>query len=253
MNSINGFHQATVARRTDWSDGLYSLTLSGAPLDFLAGQFTKLALADEEGKPISRAYSLVNAPDRDGKLEFLIVNTPEGKLTSKLFDLQPGDQLYVGSTAHGDLIWDSVPDQCQDLWLLSTGTGIGPFLSLIEQAQQEPLTRNIILVHGVRHESDLAYREQVNQWLQSHAGQLHYIPVISREARPGILQGHIPKLIETGQLTRHAGIELSPERSFVMLCGNPAMIKDTLQVLQQFGLEKFRRATGGHILHERYW
>lgn len=254
MTELAGFNRAVVGKRTDWTDELFSLRINGANLDFKAGQFTKLALPGENGKALSRAYSLVNAPSVNSDwLEFLIVANPEGQLTPKLQALKPGDEIYVGQTAHGDLTAETIPKSTQDLWLFATGTGIGPFLSLLDDITQPPRCDQIVLLHAVRYEKDLVYRYLIEQLAELYQGRLRYVPVVSRESIAGALKGRIPDLLQSGALFDHLQCTLSAERSFAMLCGNPEMIKETTAVLQSLGLEKYRRQTGGHILYERYW
>lgn len=254
MAVLDGFNLARLERRTDWTPNVFSLRLTGAPLTFKAGQFTKLGLLDDEGNMISRAYSLVNAPlNTSDMLEFLIVAHPEGKLTPKLQQLQTGDGVYVGKEAYGDLTFDIIPKQTQNLWLLSTGTGIGPFLSLLDDMNFRPNCDEIVLVHAVRHEKELVYRYLIDQLVQQYEGRLRYLPVVSRDPDTTHLSGRIPQLLQSGVLLRSADVSLAPEQSFVMLCGNPEMIKDTQQTLVEMGLNKYRRATGGNIIFERYW
>nr|WP_321273123.1 ferredoxin--NADP reductase [uncultured Vibrio sp.] len=254
MAELKNFNLARVEKRIDWTQDLFSLRVSGAPLSFKAGQFTKLALLDDSGNLISRAYSVVNAPSEQFDwLEFLIVADPQGQLSPKLQKLKTGDSLYVGETAHGDLIHDTIPKQAHDLWLLSTGTGIGPFLSLLDDINLLPHNEKIVLVHGVRYEKDLVYKYLIEHLEQRYEGRLTYVPIVSRETVEGKLQGRIPDFIASGELSERADVEFSPGSSFVMLCGNPGMIKDTLPVLQGRGLDKFRTNTGGNIIYERYW
>ncbi|CAE6948278.1 ferredoxin--NADP reductase [Vibrio sp. B1FLJ16] len=254
MTELKNFNLAKIEKRIDWTSDLFSLRVSGAPLSFKAGQFTKLALLDDDGNLISRAYSVVNAPSEQFDwLEFLIVADKQGRLSPKLQKLKSGDGIYVGETAHGDLIQDIIPKQAHDLWLLSTGTGIGPFLSLLDDINVLPHNEKIVLVHGVRYEKDLVYKFLIEHLVQRYEGRLKYVPIISRESVEGKLQGRIPELIASGKLASHVDVPFSPSKSFVMLCGNPEMIKDTLPVLQECGLEKFRNRTGGNIIYERYW
>ncbi len=254
MAELKNFNLATVEKRIDWTNELFSLRVSGAPLSFKAGQFTKLALFGEDGSLVSRAYSVVNAPSEQFDwLEFLIVADPQGQLSPKLQKLKTGDRIYVGVTAHGDLTQDTIPKQAHDLWLLSTGTGIGPFLSMLDDINVLPHNEKIVLVHGVRYEKDLVYKYLIDHLVQRYEGRLTYVPIVSREAVEGKLQGRIPDFIASGELSNRADVQFSPERSFVMLCGNPEMIKDSLPALQEHGLEKFRNSTGGNIIYERYW
>ncbi|MCA3952588.1 ferredoxin--NADP reductase [Vibrio vulnificus] len=248
------FAKAVVEKRTDWTGELFSLRVTGTHLDFKAGQFTKLALLDEQGQMVSRAYSLVNAPSvLNDWLEFLIVSHPQGKLTPKLQSLKTGDEIYVGKSAHGDLTSDIIPKTTEDLWLFATGTGIGPFLSLLDDITHQPRCDRIILVHCVRYEKDLVYRYLIEQLKELYGGRLVYVPIVSREQVPNTLHGRIPALLSSGILFHHLGMEMSAKTSFAMLCGNPEMIKDTSAALQNLGLEKYRRQIGGNIIFERYW
>ena len=254
MGEIAGYSQAVVAKRTEWTNEIFSLSVADADLSFKAGQFTKLALLDEDGSSIARAYSLVNAPcTNSDRLEFLIVANSEGLLSPKLHQLKEGDAIYVAQKAHGDLIVESIPKQSKTLWLLSTGTGIGPFLSLLSDNNVRLSNDKIILVHGVRHASDLVYRPLINQLVEQYQGHLIYQPVVSRTQVTGALHGRIPALIESGELMRSTGAKFDVEKSFVMLCGNPEMIKDTNATLINRGLSKHRAAQAGNIIYERYW
>ncbi|WP_194436904.1 ferredoxin--NADP reductase [Vibrio fluminensis] len=254
MVDIAGYHRGIIQKRTDWTEQVFSLRVTGAPLQFKAGQFTKLALLDEDGNVISRAYSLVNAPlTSSDMLEFLIVAAPNGKLSPKLQNLREGEGIYVSHSAHGDLIFETIPKQTKTLWLLSTGTGIGPFLSLLDDISFRPNSEKIVLVHGVRQESDLVYRYLIDQLVHEYQGRLAYQPVVSREKVNDALHGRITDLISTGALMEQCEAQFDASHSFVMLCGNPEMIKDTTKALQQLGLSKHRRAEPGNIVFERYW
>lgn len=254
MVDITGYHRGSIQKRTDWNNQVFSLRVTGAPLQFKAGQFTKLALLDENSNVISRAYSLVNAPlTTSDMLEFLIVADPDGALSPKLQQLQVGEGIYVSQSAHGDLTFETIPKQSETLWLLSTGTGIGPFLSLLDDISFRPNNEKIVLVHGVRQESDLVYRYLIDQLIQEYQGRLVYQPVVSREKVEGMLHGRITDLIQSGQLMKQCEAQFSPESCFVMLCGNPNMIKETTHLLLDAGLSKHRSAQPGNIVFERYW
>ncbi|MDF2153004.1 ferredoxin--NADP reductase [Vibrio sp. CAU 1672] len=254
MAQLKGFHLATVDKRIDWTQELFSLRVSGAPLRFKAGQFTKLALLDDEGHAISRAYSVVNAPSQEFDwLEFLIVASPNGRLTPRLQKLVSGDCVYVGESAHGELTHDTIPKQANTLWLLATGTGVGPFLSLLDDINLLPHSDHIVLVHGVRKQKDLVYQYLIKHLQQRYQGRLTYLPVISREQVSGKLYGRIPQLLTSGELVNAANVAISQQHSFVMMCGNPEMIKETSAVLQEQGLDKYRLRSGGNFIYERYW
>ncbi|UUM33121.1 ferredoxin--NADP reductase [Vibrio japonicus] len=254
MSVPKGFTMAKVERRIDWTADVFSLRVTGASLSFEAGQYTKLALLSENGELVSRPYSIVNAPlNSSDMLEFLIVAHPEGVLSHRLQNLKEGDEIYVGERAHGDLIFRSIPKSTENLWLLATGTGIGPFLSLLDDINFRPSCENIVLVHAVRRERELVYQYLIEQLIQQYEGRLTYLPIVSREQIPNVLRGRIPQLLQQRTLQEKSGVALSPKDSFAMLCGNPDMIKETIAVLTESGLEKYRQATGGNILYERYW
>ncbi len=254
MVDLAGYHRASIQKRTNWNDQVFSLRVTGAPLQFKAGQFTKLALLDENSNVISRAYSLVNAPlTTSDMLEFLIVADPKGQLSPRLQQLQVGDGIYVSQSAYGDLTFETIPKHSETLWLLSTGTGIGPFLSLLDDISFRPNNEKIVLVHGVRQESDLVYRYLIDQLVQEYQGRLTYQPVISRQKVDGMLHGRITDLLQSGHLMEQCEAQFSAESCFVMLCGNPNMIKETTHLLLDSGLSKHRRAQPGNIIFERYW
>ena len=244
--------EAEVVRRTDWNDHLFSLsfTCEGFPA-FKAGQFTKIGLMQDDGKVLSRPYSLVNAPGQD-ELEIIAVPVEEGKLSPRLHELNPGDALQVMSPATGFLVLDEVP-QSQTLWLVATGTGVGPFLSILADGQVWEKYQQVALVYGVRHESDLAYGDLVATWQRERPEQFRYVPIVSREAVAGALQGRIPQLFADQQIQSASELTINAEDSQVMLCGNPDMIQDAMQVLEQMGLRKHLRRSPGQISMERYW
>ncbi|KKO48234.1 ferredoxin-NADP reductase [Arsukibacterium sp. MJ3] len=240
---------ATVAETIHWTSSLFSIKAKTGPLPFIAGQFVRLALEGPEGR-LQRAYSLVNPPDSDYQ-EFLISTVADGLLSPLLQQLTPGDTLGISHPPTGFFILDEIPDG-DNLWLIATGTGIGPYLSML--ATSEPYQRfaKIILIHSVRSAADLAYQELIAGFAKQYPGQLHYQPIVTREPHPGALQDRIPNLITSQQLQQHCGQGLN-EKSQVMLCGNPQMITDTKAVLESMGLKKNLRRTPGNITVEQYW
>jgi ferredoxin--NADP+ reductase len=153
----------------------------------------------------------------------------------------------VAPNPAGFLVLSEVPD-AETLWLISTGTGIAPFISILRTETPWRRFRNVVLVHAVRHARELVYRDVVQQM-----PSLRYISVVSREDAPGSLSGRIPALVRDGRLEAAAGLKLAPETSQVMLCGNPDMLKDTSAVLVERGMRKNRRRTPGHITSESFW
>lgn len=235
-----------------WTDTLFSLRVqlgTGAPsLRFDAGQFVRIAL-DLGGERIARPFSFVNAPD-DPVMEFYGVIVPEGPLSPALARLKAGDTLHVADNPAGWLVLSEVP-AAEELWLVATGTGIAPYLSMLRTQAPWQRYRRVVLVHAVRHAKELVYRDTI-AGLQSRHAQLRYLSFVSREAHPGALEGRIPAAIRDGRLEA-AAFPIAPERSQFMLCGNPDMLRDAAAALAERGLRKNRRRTPGHITVESFW
>lgn len=234
-----------------WTDGLFSITVN-APIDsFTAGQFAKLSL-EIGGERVQRAYSYVNAPS-DPNLEFYLVTVPEGKLSPSLHQLQPGAEVMVTKEAAGFFVLQEVPD-CDTLWMLATGTAIGPYLSILQEGKDLDRFNNLVLVHAARFARDLSYLPLMQQLQQRFNGKLRIQTVVSREEVAGSLTGRVPALLEDGRLEAAVGLTLDAETSHVMLCGNPQMVRDTQQTLKEkYQMRKHLRRKPGHITSEHYW
>jgi ferredoxin/flavodoxin---NADP+ reductase len=233
-----------VIENRHWTDTLFSLRVADAALSFEAGQFVRIAL-DIKGARVARAFSFVNPPD-DPVLEFYGVIVPEGPLSPRLAKLNAGDALYVAPNPAGFLVLSEVPD-AETLWLIATGTGLAPFLSLLRTETPGRRFRNVVLVHAVRYTSELTYREVIS------ATPARYVTFVSREPAPGSLTGRIPGAIADGRLEAAAGLPLTPQTSHVMLCGNPQMLRDATAALIARGMRKHRRRAPGHITVESFW
>ncbi|HGN1707456.1 TPA: ferredoxin--NADP(+) reductase [Providencia rettgeri] len=234
-----------------WTDALFSLVIDAPIKPFTAGQYAKLAL-EIEGERITRAYSYVNAPS-DSRLEFYFVIVPEGKLSPKLAQLKPNDTLQITDEAAGFFVLDEIPE-CKNLWMLSTGTAIGPFLSILQESKGLERFENIVLLHAVRYEKDLSYLPLMKALEQQYSGKLKIVTVVSREQSEGSLHGRVPALIENRTLENKVGLTLSPDTCHVMLCGNPEMVKDTREMLKNsHRMIKHLRRKPGHISSEQYW
>ncbi len=241
----------TVVNRTDWNDHLFSLRFSCTEFpQFKAGQFTKIGI-EHDGKIISRPYSLVSGPDENG-LEIIAVPVEDGSLSPKLHKLQIGEPLKIMSPATGFLILDEVP-KSRDLWLMATGTGVGPFLSILATEQVWHNYENIVLVYGARYEDDLAYKELIATWSKQYPDKFQFVPIVSRESMADRLHGRIPLLLKTSLIQQQVGLDIHADHSQVMLCGNPAMIEEATQTLIELGLSKHLRRSPGQISLERYW
>ena len=240
--------EGRVSENRQWTEALFSLKVAGAPLRFEAGQFVRIAL-DIGGERVARPFSFVNPP-HDPLHEFYGIVVPQGPLSPRLAGLRAGEKLYLASNPAGFLVLAELPD-AQTLWLMSTGTGIAPFLSILRTEAPWRRFANVVLVHAVRHAKELVYQEII-QPLVIDKG-LHYVTFVSREAAAGSLAGRIPAAVRDGRLEKAAGLALSGQTSQVMLCGNPDMLKDTTAALIERGMRKHRRRAPGHISVESFW
>lgn len=239
-----------VINNRHWNNDLFSLTLRANIEPFKAGQFTKLGL-EIDGKMIQRAYSFVNPPS-DNTIEIYATRVADGLLSPRLHQLEAGDHVYVSARATGYFMLSEVP-QGEHLWLLATGTAIGPYLSMLREKEVWQRFRKIVLVHAVRYAADLSYQAEINALKEQYPDQLIVQPFVSREPAMLSLPGRIPLAIADGLLERHVGLTLSAEQSQVMLCGNPEMVRDTKAALEQKGLAKNLRRAPGQITMEHYW
>ena len=264
----HGLVTGKVTHKTEWTDQLFSLQVSAPVSPYQAGQFTKLGLLNSEDEFVRRAYSMVNAPEHTKghqHLEFLIVKDQNGQLSPQLHELKVGDDIFVGKDPSGFMTLDEIPEIADDLWMLSTGTAVGPFISMLEsmQIQQQKDTdagsekatqfNNLVLVHAVRTEQDLTYRDRITQLVYQFQGKLKYVPIISRESITGTLCGRIPSLLLGGDLERASSITINQRHSFFYLCGNPQMVGDTSEALISLGLQKHLRKKPGQFSSENYW
>ena len=236
---------------------LFTLRVSRDPgFRFNAGQFARLGVRKASGCIVWRAYSMVSAP-HDEFLDFFSIVVPGGEFTSELSRLQVGDELLVDKQSFGFLTLDRFPDG-RDLWLLGTGTGIAPFLSILQDFEAWQRFERIILVYSARTAAELAYQPLIRElpardYLEGLGSKLAYLPVVTREQVPGALHGRITTLIESGELERAADLPLTPEHSRIMLCGNPQMIEDTRTLLKTRDLNLALTRKPGQVAVENYW
>lgn len=244
--------EARVIENRHWTQALFSLRVQAPALAFQAGQFVRIALDEatgDAGSRVARPFSFVNPP-QEPVLEFYGIVVPEGPLSPRLAALREGDTLFVADNPSGFLVLDEVP-QAEDLWLVSTGTGIAPFLSILRTDACWSRYRRVILVHGVRHAPELVYRELVDGIRRERGARFLYVPMVSRERAPGALEGRIPAAIADGRIEA-AAVPIRADTQF-MLCGNPDMLKDVQAVLAARGLRKHRRRAPGQITVESFW
>ncbi|MEO4047186.1 ferredoxin--NADP reductase [Pseudomonas sp. CAU 1711] len=251
------FTRQTLTEVRVWSPSLFSLRCSrDAGFRFRAGQFARLGVRKADGSVVWRAYSMVSAP-HDEFLEFFSIVVPGGEFTSELSRLRPGDELLVEKQATGYLTLDRFADG-RDLWLIGTGTGLAPFLSILQDLEAWQRFERILLVYSARDRGELAYQQLIaelpqREWLEGAGHKLQYIPVVTRERVAGALGERVTGLIESGELERAAGLALEPARSRLMLCGNPQMIEDTRAVLKARGLNLALTRRPGQVAVENYW
>ncbi|EQB19318.1 MAG: oxidoreductase FAD/NAD(P)-binding protein [Novosphingobium lindaniclasticum] len=239
-----------------WNEHLFSFTMSRpASFRFRSGEFVMLGLQGEK-RPLLRAYSIAS-PSWAEEIEFLSIKVPDGPLTSRLQLVQPGDQIYLGRKPTGTLVTDALLPG-KRLFMLSTGTGLAPFMSLIRDPDVYDLYDEVIVVHCVRRVSDLAYREELESQLaedplvsEQALVQLHYVPTVTRE--PFHTTGRIGALVESGRLFEglKGDQRFNPETDRVMLCGSMDMIKDFSADLESWGFTEGSNAKPGDFVIER--
>ena len=238
-----------------WTDKLFSFTTTRShSLRFSNGHFTMIGLR-VDGKPLLRAYSIVSANHED-HLEFLSIKVPDGPLTSRLQHIKVGDSVIVGRKPTGTLVIDYLLPG-KRLYLMSTGTGLAPFMSIIRDPETYEKFEQVVLVHGVRVAAELAYHELLRTELPAHEligdlvrEQLLYYPTVTRE--PYEHNGRITELIENGKLFTDLKIPpLDPAVDRVMICGSPAMLRDLKRMLEERGFNEGNTSTPGDFVIER--
>jgi ferredoxin--NADP+ reductase len=267
----------TVLSKTVWlSDKLFSLKVTRDPgFQFIPGQFARLGLpVDTEDLQTPnewRAYSMVSHPSEDA-LEFFSVVVPGGKFSPKLAALTPGDTLWINKTVFGFLTLEQFASG-EDLWLISTGTGLSAYISMLREASTWQRFKRIVVLHGVRHAGELAYRNELLALQSQHGAaareagieqaSMIYLPVTSQEPlnpllSPAVQPKHLSAsrlttLLKSGELEQRTSLTLDPSRSRVMLCGNPAMVTEMRGLLAERGFAAGRRGVAGNLAVENYW
>ena len=233
-----------------WTESLYSVSVSAPEVKFVAGQYTKLSLS-LKNEEVARPYSFVNSPDEE-YLEFYSVSVPNGPLSSAMQTLKKGDSIKVGPRGNGFLILEEIP-HVENIWMLATGTAIGPYLSILKTKDSWDKFKKVVLVHAVRYKKELTYQDTINTLKEEYKDRFIYISYVSREDSEYSLKGRIPKDISNGVLEKKADLKMKSDNTHVMICGNPEMLKDTTLELKKIGLKKHRRNSPGHITTENYW
>ena len=278
MIMSDNIQTVTVLSKTTWTPNLFSFTVSRPDsFKFTAGQFVRLGVnpsqlqyyqqQDEASSDVSdaalnedifRAYSIISSPF-DEVLEFFSIVIPDGAFTSQLQHLQVGDELLLNMMPFGFLTLARYQKPLpKDLWLLATGTGLAPFLSMLQDLQTWQDYEHIVLAYSARSIEELAYVDKIESLqedfgtLVDNPAKLIFIPIVTREPVEGALTERLPKLLLDGTLQERAGIALDTDSTHVMLCGNPDMVEDTKETLKSLGLVMNRRGEG-NIAVENYW
>lgn len=252
---MSNLHTERVLSVHHWTDNLFTFTTTRDPaLRFKNGQFVMIGL-QVDGKPLLRAYSIASA-NYEETLEFFSIKVANGPLTSRLQHLKVGDEVIVGRKPTGTLLVDYlVPGR--RLYLLATGTGLAPFMSLIKDPETYEAYEKVILVHGVRTVAELAYQAFITEELPENEyfgelvhEKLVYYPTVTRE--PYRNQGRITDLITSGKLFADLGLPpLDKEDDRVMLCGSPQLLDDMRVILKEKGFEEGSTTEPGDFVIEK--
>ena len=256
--SSDKYTTETITDVRTWTDSLFSFrTTRDRGYRFVPGQFARLGVPGAaEGSIVWRAYSIASAA-HDEHLEFFSVVVPNGQFTSRLSKLREGDPIYVERKSYGFLTTDRF-EAGRDLWMLATGTGLAPFLSILHDFNTWEQYENLVLVQSVRTERELAYEELIrgfdkSEYYAQYAQKLRYARIVTREPVPGALSDRVTKLVANGVLEANIDLKLDHDRSRIMLCGNPEMVEDSRKILVDRGFRLSRRGEPGHLATENYW
>jgi ferredoxin--NADP+ reductase len=253
---MSAFNEERVLSVHHWTDRLFSFTTTRDPsLRFSNGHFTMIGLRKEDGKPLLRAYSIASA-NYEEHLEFLSIKVPDGPLTSRLQHIQVGDTVIVGRKPTGTLLIDYLLP-AKRLYLLSTGTGVAPFLSIIRDPETYERFEQVVLVHGTRQVNELAYHDFIAEHLPQHeflgeilSGKLLYYPTVTREDFRNT--GRVTTLLESGKIAADLGIPpLNVAEDRVMICGSPEMLRDLKSMMEAKGFKEGNTTTPGDFVIER--
>jgi ferredoxin/flavodoxin---NADP+ reductase len=252
---MSNFNTESVVSVHHWTDNLFSFRTTRNPsFRFRSGQFIMLGL-EAEGRPLMRAYSLASAHYED-ELEFFSIKVPDGPLTSRLQHLAEGDSVLVGRKPTGTLLLDNLR-QGRNLFLLGTGTGLAPYLSLVKDPETYERFERVIVVHGCRWARELAYGDFLSHGLPNDEfvgeyarRQLTYYPTVTRE--PFRNHGRISLNLTSGKLTDDLGLPaIDPVTDRFMLCGSPAMLTDLRSILETRGFEEGNHGAPGDFVIEK--
>ncbi len=258
MSAPEKYTKEKITYLKQWTDHLFTFrTTRFDGFKFIPGQFARLGLQKEDGKFVWRPYSIVSA-DYDEELEFYSIVVPDGEFTQRLKDLKIGDDIFIDKTNYGLLTTDRF-ENGKDLWLLSTGTGLAPFISIMYDFQIWEQYEKVILVHCVREKEELAYQDLINGFFEHEyyadmvKDKLIYVKMVTRDKDGADLYGRITDSLRNNQLEDYLKIPITVENSRIMICGNPEMVDETRKILAGRGLTVSKRGNPGNMAVENYW
>ncbi|MBI2306174.1 MAG: ferredoxin--NADP reductase [Rhodocyclales bacterium] len=249
----------TISAIHRWTADLFSFRITRQQdFRFVAGQYARLGFA-AAAEIVWRPYSMVSA-SAERQLEFYSTIVPGGAFSTQLAAAEVGDEILVDRRSFGFLTLAAFADG-RDLWMLASGTGLGPFVAILREAEVWRKFERLIVVHSVRTEKELAYRETIAALAATppvagadgRIATLRYLPVVTRETVPGALGERITVLLDDGRLEQHAGATIEPAGSRVMVCGNPELAKALRARLEARGLAISHRGAPGQLAFENYW
>ncbi len=251
---MSNMNKERVTSVRHWNDTLFSFTTTRDPgFRFKNGHFTMIGL-ETDGKPLMRAYSIASA-NYEEELEFFSIKVQDGPLTSRLQKIEVGDEIIVSRKPTGTLVNDNLLPG-KNLWMISTGTGLAPFISIIKDPEIYEAYDKVIVTHGVRYKSELAYQQEIedlpnNEFFGEMVdGKLLYYPTVTREDFRNT--GRLTDAMQSGKLTADLGMpEFDLENDRFMVCGSPSMLKDTCEILNNMGFKESRHGHQGHYVIER--
>ena len=261
FNIMNKEKKYTIEKITHikkWTDHLFSFkTTRNEGFKFIPGQFARLGVLKDDGDIVWRPYSIVSA-DYNEELEFYSIVVPRGEFTERLKELKLDDYIYIDKTNYGLLTTDRF-ENGKHLWLLSTGTGLAPFISILYDFGIWEQYEKVILVHCAREQQELTYQEVINSFFTHEyyadmvKNKLVYVKTLTRDSIGADLYGRITELLKNNKLEQYVGLKINIDDSRLMICGNPQMVDDARKILSDRGLTISRRAKPGNLAVENYW
>lgn len=257
MTSQSRYSAQQVTDLHFWTPTIFSFKTTRPPeLSFTAGQFGRIGLPGDDGELIWRAFSFVNGP-RDDALEFYAITIPQGQLTPRLARLKVGDEIFIDHAAFGFLTLERF-EGGRDLWLLATGTGLAPYLSILRDPLVWQRFERIFVVHSVRWTRDLAYYETLQHFAHPEINpelvkKLRFVVSVTREQAPDALPERITTMLADGSLEKALDATLDPATSRIMVCGNPDMVRDLRAWFTGHDFAVSRTATPGPLVLEKQW